>query len=73
MAVKQNLHHYMDSLAANNHFNGAVLVAYKGEVMLKLTAIIEKTSGLSYEQFLQEHILKPLQLKNTGKITTERW
>jgi hypothetical protein len=25
MAVKQNLLHYMDSLADNNYFNGAVL------------------------------------------------
>lgn len=29
------LNEYMDSLAAHNYFNGAVLVGYKGEVLLK--------------------------------------
>jgi len=29
------LKEYMDALAAHNYFNGAVLVGYKGEVLLK--------------------------------------
>ncbi|WHY86606.1 serine hydrolase domain-containing protein [Neobacillus novalis] len=46
METKINLlNKYMDALAAHNYFNGAVLVGYKGEVLLK------KGYGLSSFQY----------------------
>lgn len=33
--ISSTINQYMDTLSDNNHFNGAVLVAYKGEILLK--------------------------------------
>lgn len=37
-----------------------------------LGVIIERTSGKSYEDFLQENIFKPLELRNTGYDSSSR-
>lgn len=41
-------------------------MSYSNSGYLLLTAIIEKVSGVSYAKYLQESILDPLDLKNTG-------
>src|SRR5262249_45822114 len=39
---------------------------YRNGNYIVLSAIIEQVSGTRYEQFLQEHILTPLKLQDTG-------
>ena len=39
---------------------------YSSTGYIVLAAIIEQASGMRYEQFLQEHILAPLELQDTG-------
>jgi CubicO group peptidase (beta-lactamase class C family) len=41
-------------------------MSYSNSGYLLLTAIIEKVSGISYSKYLQDSILDPLHLKNTG-------
>ena len=43
---------------------------YNNVDFLLLGKIIEAVSGKTFEENLNEHILKPLQMKNTGLITT---
>lgn len=42
--------------------------AYSNSGYVLLAAIIEKLSGISYEQFLQKNIWGPLGMKNTGLL-----
>lgn len=39
---------------------------YSGSGYLMLTSIIEKVSGLPYDQYLQKHIFEPLKMNNSG-------
>lgn len=39
---------------------------YRNTGYLLLTAIIEKVSGITYREFLQENILNPLEMSHTG-------
>jgi len=45
--------------------------AYNNSAYFLLANIIEKLSGLSYEQYLQQNILDPLGLKSTGVEKTD--
>jgi len=45
--------------------------AYNNSAYFLLATIIEKLSGLSYEQYVQQNILGPVGLKNTGVEKTD--
>lgn len=47
-------------------FNPGVKFAYSNSGYFLLGYIIEKVSGKTYEQFLQDNILTPLKMTNTG-------
>jgi CubicO group peptidase (beta-lactamase class C family) len=38
-----------------------------------LAAIVEKVSGLPFEDYLQLHLFKPARMKNTGFINSKEW
>jgi CubicO group peptidase (beta-lactamase class C family) len=38
-----------------------------------LAAIVEKVSGATFEDYLQQHVFKPAGMKNTGFIGKRRW
>jgi CubicO group peptidase (beta-lactamase class C family) len=38
-----------------------------------LAAIVEKVSGISFEDYLQQHLFKPAGMKDTGFINARRW
>ncbi|MGH2387768.1 MAG: serine hydrolase domain-containing protein, partial [Chloroflexota bacterium] len=46
--------------------------SYSNSGYILLGAIIEKVSGLSYEQFLQEHVFDPLGMSHSGYDHTDR-
>ncbi len=45
---------------------------YSNSGYVVLGAIVEKVSGKSYEDYLQEHIFKPLEMQNTGYAHNDR-
>jgi hypothetical protein len=38
-----------------------------------LAAIVEKVSGMSFEDYLQQHLFKQARMKNTGFINKKQW
>lgn len=59
---------YLDSLAAQNYdFLGAPgeEFSYSNDGYSLLGIIVERTSGLSYEQYIKENILEPIGMKNS--------
>ncbi len=53
-------------------FNPGAGFRYSNTGYILLGLIVEKVSGLSFESFIQQAILNPLHLKNTGIITNEK-
>ena len=54
-------------------FNPGEHFSYSNTGYILLGLIIEQVSGLSFEDYIQQAILNPLNLKNTGIITNDKW
>lgn len=64
---------YIDKYCSNNVINkpGAESI-YSNTEYIILTKIIENVTNKSYEEVLNEKILKPLNMKNSGLITSKK-
>jgi CubicO group peptidase (beta-lactamase class C family) len=61
--VEQTIESFKDKLL---QFHPGEGFSYTSSPYILLGFIIEKTSGISYEQYISEHICKPLNLENSG-------
>jgi CubicO group peptidase (beta-lactamase class C family) len=68
LASNADMIHYLSRENVPLHFTPGQKYEPTGTGFALLASVIEKISGLSYQNFLQQHIFNPLQLKNTAVL-----